>query len=131
MASLDLYLLDGTYQWKSPRTVQKLNKERFEALSPIDQKKLRDAGYNNRGRANIRISNTLLNKYHALPQPDTSKCKVKVTLEDSSTKWVEVSKGVFFYWDYIEFGGTYSRTYANEIANALQKLNPKLVVEVV
>jgi hypothetical protein len=77
--------------------------QKFKALSP-----LRDAGYNNRGRAN-----TLLNKY----QPDTSKCKVKVTLEDSSTKWVEVSKGVFFYWDYMEFGGTY----------ALQKL----VVEVV
>jgi hypothetical protein len=122
MASLDLYLLDG-----SPRTMQKFNKERFEALSPVDQKTLRDAGYNNRGRANIRISNTLLNKY----QPDTSKCKVKVTLEDSSTKWVEVSKGVFFYWDYMEFGCNYSRTYANEIAKTLQNLNPKSVVEVV
>jgi len=131
MASLDLYLVDGTYQWKSPRTMQKVNKDRFEALSPTDQKKLREAGYNNRGRANIRLSHTLLNKYHALPQPDTAKCKVKVTLEDSSTKWVEVSKGLFFYWDYVEFGGKYSRTYANEIAKTLQKLNPDLEIEVV
>lgn len=129
--ALDIYLIDGTYQWQSPRTIQKSNKERLESLKPSDRKALRKLGYSNRGRAGIKRSHDLLNKHHPVQRADTRKCKVQITMEDSSTQWVEVSKGIFYYWDHKGFGGDYSRPYAEEIAGLLRKANPQLKIEVI
>lgn len=128
--TLELYLftLSVTHKWEDPATMQKSNKKRFEALSPSERKNLRELGYSNRGTANIRASHDLLNKYHP-KTPIVQPSKVKVTVENETTLWVDFSDGEFIYTE--SDGGVYSRSLANDIAGQVQKVNPNINVEVV
>ena len=74
--------------WKSYSSVQKDNTHRYNNLTKDQQKQLREKGYKNSGKANVKKSHNILNKYYPEVQNQEPECNYYIAVTDKNTNEV-------------------------------------------
>ena len=74
--------------WKAYRSVQKDNTRRFNKLTKVQQKQLQEKGYKNSGKANVKKSHNILNKYYPEVQEQEPECNYFVVVTNTDTNEV-------------------------------------------
>ena len=94
---MGLILVDNT--WEAYRKVQKNNTRRYNNLTKLQQKQLREKGYKNSGKANVKKSYDILNKYY--PEVQEQECYYYVAVTDKDNNEVQYaehdSMGLLFW----------------------------------
>ena len=94
---MGLILIDNT--WKAYRKVQKNNTRRYNNLTKLQQKQLREKGYKNSGKANVKKSYDILNKYYPEVQEQECCYYVAVTNKDNNeVQYAENDSMGLLFW---------------------------------
>ena len=91
---MGLILVDNT--WEAYRKVQKNNTRRYNNLTKLQQKQLREKGYKNSGKANVKKSHNLLNKYY--PEAQEQELHYYVAVTDKATNIVQYADSNWYIW---------------------------------
>lgn len=123
---MGLTLIDNT--WQAYRIVQKDNTRRFNNLTIDQQKQLRDEGYKNSGKANVKKSHNILNKYYPEVQEQEQNLHYYVVINNN--KCAEYDKMGLHFWskDLVHPLRLYES--AERLANFIRQEYPSFTVEI-
>lgn len=126
---MGLTLIDNT--WKSYRDIQKANKTRYNELTKDQQKQLREKGYKNSSKANVKKSHNLLNKYY--PEAQEQELHYYVAVFDKDTnevQYAEHDKMGFLFWSKSLVHPLRLYESAERLANYVRREYPSFRVEI-
>lgn len=84
--------------WKAYKNVQKDNTRRYKNLTKDRQKHLQKQGYKNSGKANVKKSQNLLNKYYPEVQEQEPECNYYVAVTDKNNNEVQYVDSDWYTW---------------------------------
>ena len=126
---MGLILIDNT--WEAYRKVQKNNTRRYNKLTKVQQKQLREKGYKNSGKANVKKSYDILNKYYPEVQEQERNYYVAVTNEDNNeVQYAEHDSMGLLFWSKSLVHPLRLYESAEKLANYVRKEYPSFQVEI-
>lgn len=112
--------------WKSYRAIQKANKIRFNNLTKNQQKQLREKGYKNSGKANVKMSHNLLNNYY----PEVQKQKFHYYVVVNDNQYANHDELGLHFWPKSLAQPYRSYEFAEQLANYIRQEEPSSKVEI-
>lgn len=126
---MGLILIDNT--WEAYRKVQKNNTRRYKNLTKVQQKQLREKGYKNSGKANVKKSHDILNKYYPEVQEQECNYYVAVTSEDNNeVQYAEHDSMGLLFWSRNLVHPLRLYKSAERLANYVRQEYPTFQVEI-
>ena len=123
---MGLTLIDNT--WQAYRSVQKDNTRRFNNLTKDQQKQLRDIGYKNSGKANVKKSHNILNKYYPEVQEQEQNLHYYVVINNN--KCAEYDNMGLHFWPKSLAHPLKLYESAERLANYIRQEYPSFKVEI-
>ena len=122
---MELILINNT--WKSYREIQKANKIRFNNLTEGQQKQLREKGYKNSRKSNVKKSHILLNHYY----PEDPEQKFYYYVVVNGNQYAEYDQGLGLHFWPKNLAQPYkSYEYAEKLADYIRQEEPSSRVEI-
>ena len=126
---MGLILIDNT--WEAYRKVQKNNTRRYNNLTKLQQKQLREKGYKNSGKANVKKSYNILNKYYPEVQEQECYYYVAVTNKDNNeVQYAEHDSMGLLFWSKSLVHPLRLYDSAERLANYVKQEYPSFQVEI-